>query len=414
MNRSPATSTPAQLADAGWYEAYRFSHEIADALPSQQVSLDVAVGRILAADVIALCDVPHYASSAMDGWAVAGPAPWLLVDATSLRDGEATSIVTGGLVPAGASSVLRSEHAVLTGDDDRRVLNLPPGGAAPQPADNIRAVGEEATRSDVVIAVGTALNPAHIALAAVCGHDAVTVRRMPRVALILTGDEVVTAGIPSPGFVRDAFGPQLPALVAMLGGTVTSSQRIGDSVDASIAAALADPGGSDVIITTGGTSRSSADHLHPALAELGAELLIDGVGMRPGGPSMLARLPDGRYLVGLPGNPLAAIIGLLSLAAPLLAALGGRDLPALGRATLGHGLSGARGRSRLVPYLTVQGVAEQSQWQGSGMLRGLAEADGILICPPYGAKAGDELDTLPLPWRSPAIPPDWPPGTVPT
>jgi molybdopterin molybdotransferase len=404
VNRSPVTSTPGGPSDVGWYEAYRFSHEVAGLLPSEQVGLDAAVGRILADDVIALCDVPHYASSAMDGWAVAGPPPWLLVQATSLRAGEATPIVTGGLVPAGASSVLRSEHGVLTfdddpGDDDRPVLNLLPGGAAPRPADNIRAVGEEVTRSTVVIAVGTALNPAHIAVAAVCGHDAVSVRRMPRVALILTGDEVVTSGIPSPGYVRDAFGPQLPALVAMLGGTVTSSQRIGDSRAGSIAAVRADPGGSDVIITTGGTSRSNSDHLHPALAELGAELLIDGVGMRPGGPSVLARLPDGRYLVGLPGNPLAALIGMLTLAAPLLAALGGRALPPLGLATLGHGLSAARGRSRLVPYLTKDGVAEQSEWQGSGMVRGLAEADGILICPPDGANTGDELDTLPLPWR---------------
>ena len=390
---------PITLIAADWHQAHLLCHEIATALPSEQVTLDKAVGRTLATDLVALCDVPHYASSAMDGWAVAGPGPWRLVDAPTLANGQASPIVTGGLVPRGAYSIVRSEHGTIT-DGPSPTLDLlpdaPPG--TPFAGRNIRTVGEEVERLDVVIRAGTVLNPAHIAVAAVCGHNVLAVRRVPQVRLVLTGDEVVTSGVPAPGFVRDTFGPQLPALIALLGGEMTSTRRIGDDLQSSLDAIGDDADSADLIITTGGTSRSRVDHLHPTLAELGATLLVDGVNMRPGGPSLVARLPDGRFLIGLPGNPLSAMTGMLSLVRPLLAGLLGRVAPELGRSTLGHELSPASGRSRLIPYRNVDGLAVQSEWLGSGMLRGLAEADGILICPPAGAHTGDELETLPLAW----------------
>lgn len=406
----PVNEHSTTLVTADWHQAHELCHEIATALPAEQVPLDgvgghSVVGRTLAADLVALCDVPHYASSAMDGWAVAGVGPWRLVetpelpDTTELSDGQATPIVTGGLVPVGAISIVRSEHGAVT-DGPSPELSLlsdvPPG--TPIAGRNIRRIGEEVQRSDVVIRAGTVLNPAHIAVAAVCGHDVVTVHRVPRVALVLTGDEVVTSGVPAPGFVRDTFGPQLPALIGMLGGMSVSTRRIDDSLQTTLDAIGDNTDGADLIITTGGTSRSRVDHLHPALKELGATLLVDGVNMRPGAPSLVARLPDGRFLIGLPGNPLAAMTGMLSLAQPLLARLLGRVRPKLGQTVLGHELSPAGGSSRLIPYRLVEGRAVQSEWLGSGMLRGLAEADGILICPPAGAHSGDELETLPLPW----------------
>jgi Molybdopterin biosynthesis enzyme len=380
-----------------WHAARSFCYRAPRALAAESVPLSAAIGRILAADVVALCDVPHYASSAMDGWAVAGDGPWRLVTSRSLEPGEAAPIVTGGLVPTGARAVLRSEHGTVRGDDRMLALNADAKPDEPRGGDNIRPAGEEVAQSDVVFPTGTVLNPAHVAVAAVCGHDELPVLRTPRVGLILTGDEVVSSGIPEPGHVRDTFGPQFPAFVAMLGGTVTAARHLRDDLGLLIAA-IAEEADTDVIITTGGTGRSRADHLHAALEQLGASILVDGIAMRPGGPSLLAKLPDGRFLVGLPGNPLAAMIGMLTIAQPLLAGLAGAPEPRLGSVVTGRELTGRPGISRLLPYQLRDGAAAKSRWFGSGMLRGLATADGVLISPPAGARMGESVETVPLPW----------------
>jgi molybdopterin molybdotransferase len=368
-------------------------------LGETSVPLSSAVGRIVARDIIALCDVPHYASSAMDGWAVAGPAPWNLVENVSLARGEARAIVTGGLIPEGADRVLRSEHgeSISTGGLVTLQTNANARAGEPKKDDNVRPAGEEVAITDVVIHAGTSLNPAHIAVAAVCGYDEVLVLPQPQVSLVLTGDEVVDHGIPEPGHVRDTFGPQLPSFVAMLGGRVTANTRLPDNLGMLIAAIEAHPD-VDVIITTGGTGDSPVDHLRPALKVLRAEIRIDGIAMRPGGPSLLAELPDGRFLVGLPGNPLAAMMGMLTLVHPLLARLAGNAEPVLGSVLAAGELTGHPGLSKLLPYRLQDGQAVTSQWFGSGMLRGLAEADGVLITPPSGAHAGAKVQTVPLPW----------------
>ena len=382
-----------------WHAARSYSYATPRRLNPESVALSDAIGRVLAADVVALCDVPHYASSAMDGWAVAGVRPWRLTTSKSLAPGEAVPIVTGGLVPAGARAVLRSEHGAVREVDGGRVLEANDEARPGEPADgdNVRPAGEEVARSDVVFRAGTRLNPAHVAVAAVCGYDELPVLRAPRVALILTGDEVVGSGIPEPGRVRDTFGPQFPALIRMLGGTVTAAHHLHDDLDL-LLATITDDTAAEVLITTGGTGRSIVDHLHTALAQLGASILIDGIAMRPGGPTLLAKLPDGRYLIGLPGNPLAAMMGMLTVAQPLLAGLTGAAEPALGSVVTGRELTGRPGLCRLLPYQLQDGAAAKSPWFGSGMLRGLATADGVLISPPAGARSGESVATLPLPW----------------
>lgn len=393
-------STPgARVPRLDWHTARHESFHTATPLADTSVPLNTAVGRIAARDVVALCDVPHYASSAMDGWAVAGPPPWRIITGDLLTHGEAHAIVTGGLVPAGADGVLRSEHGVVTATGDSVTLDLNASArpGEPEAGEHVRPAGEEVTSSDTVIRAGTTLNPAHIAVAAVCGYDEVSVLPRPRVSLILTGDEVVEHGIPEPGHVRDTFGPQLPSFIAMLGGEVTASTRLQDELGLLITAIDAHSD-ANVIITTGGTGDSSADHLRSALQELRAEILIDGIAMRPGGPSLLAKLPDGRFLVGLPGNPLAAMMGMLTLAQPLLAGLAGQSEPALGSVITEHELTGRPGLSTLLPYRLQEGKALKSQWFGSGMLRGLAEADGVLISPPHCVRTGETVETIPLPW----------------
>jgi len=386
---STASAASAAGTRAGWQEARAVAFAAASALPVETVPLEAAVGRVLADPVAALHDVPHYASSAMDGWAVAGPGPWTVVSADALLPGQATAIVTGGVIPVGADAVVRSEVAELFG----------PSLAAPTPTTghHVRPAGEEARRGETVIATGTVLNPAHIALAAGAGHDSLTVRRPVRVALALTGGEVVTSGLPTPGQVRDSFGPQLPALLGMLGASVTSSCRVADTLADTIAA-LEQPD-ADVIISTGGTGGSDRDHLRAALHQLGATLLVDGIRMRPGGPTLLARLPDGRLVLALPGNPLAAMLALLSVGMPLLAGLRGTALPQLGEVPLGIAVDGVARADVLMPYRLEDGAAVPNRHRASGMMRGLADAAGVLVVPPAGAEKGDRVATIALPWN---------------
>jgi molybdopterin molybdotransferase len=373
----------------------------------------MALGRRLDRDILALQDMPHYASSAMDGWAVNGSGPWIPVDpGKRLAPHQASIIVTGGLIPAGGKAVLRTENAVL-GKDDEGLPLLTVGGSArpgePRAGEHIRKAGEEALAGDVLVKAGVVLNPAHLALAALAGYDDLQVQGKPVVRLVLTGSEVVDEGTPDPGQVRDTFGPQLQGVVAMLGGLPGGQQRIGDSYEEWLAA-LEDvvpevPDApdlpADVVITTGGTGRSGTDHFRRAVAELGGRLIIDGVAMRPGHPAVLAELPDGRFVLGLPGNPLAAMMALSTVGAPLLAALGHAAMPPVQEVPCGTMIEPDPGRTRLMPFRLLYGMASPAQHTGPGMMRGLAAADGVLVVPPHGVQLGEPVPAFALPWGPP-------------
>ncbi|WP_411375622.1 molybdopterin molybdotransferase MoeA [Arthrobacter sp. MPF02] len=396
-----------------WQEAREAAFDAATPIPAGQVALELALGRRLDEDIVALQDMPHYASSAMDGWAVNGTGPWIPVEpGTRLAPHQASPIVTGGLIPPGGKAILRSEAAVLGTDDDGLPL-LTTGGTArpgePRAGQHIRKAGEEAAEGEVLVKAGVVLNPAHLALAALAGYDELRVQGKPLVRLLLTGSEVVAHGIPVPGKVRDTFGPQLPAVVSMLGGIPGGQQRIGDSYPEWLAA-LEDvvpdvPGApdlpADVVITTGGTGRSGTDHLRRAVAELGGRLVIDGVAMRPGHPAVLAELPDGRFVVGLPGNPLAAMMALCTIAAPLLAALGHGTMPPVREVPSGTVIEPDPGRTRLMPFRLLYGMASPAQHAGPGMMRGLAAADGVMVVPPHGVQLGEPVPAFALPWGPP-------------
>ncbi|WLQ04874.1 molybdopterin molybdotransferase MoeA [Arthrobacter oryzae] len=423
-----------------WQEARQASFDCATPIPPGPVPLRSALGRTLAADITALQDMPHYASSAMDGWAVNGTGPWILAEpGHRLAPHQASPIVTGGLIPPGAKAVLRSESGMITTDDEGLpVLAL--GGSArpgePKNGQHIRKAGEEAAAGDVLVKSGAVLNPAHVALAALAGYDSLQVQGKPVVRILLTGSEVVAAGLPSPGKVRDTFGPQLGAVVGMLGGIFAGQEKIGDNYDEWLAALedigpedigpQAGPGvqagqapetGSvpslgapvpgaeevpaDVVITTGGTGQSGTDHLRRAVAELGGRLLIDGIAMRPGHPAVLAELPDGRFILGLPGNPLAAMMALCTVGAPLLAALGHGTLPPVSEVPCGTMIDAEPGRTRLMPFRLLYGMASPARHAGPGMMRGLAAADGVLVVPPHGVQLGEPVPAFALPWGAP-------------
>lgn len=372
-------SHPGRLS---WPEARRRASQAAQLLGTEDVALEAALSRVLRRDVTAAIDIPHYASAAMDGWAVAGSAPWHLTDGGALRAGEATQIVTGGLLPAGADAVVRNEDAHV--DGDTLVLDRPTS------RDHIRPPAEEARAGEVLLAAGIRLSPAHLALAAAATADRLEVALRPTVTTVFTGDEVVLNGIPDPGRVRDSFGATIPAILDMLGASAVASLRIGDDRDATVAA-LRDAG-TDIVVTTGGTGGSHADHVRLALDELGAEYLVPGLASRPGGPTLLARLPGGPVVLGLAGNPLAAMIGLLSLGDVLIAGFTGRVIAPLVTVPVPASVKRHPEATRLVP---VRAGLDEVEWTGAAMMRGLAAATGVLVVPPVG-----DGEVLPLPWAA--------------
>ncbi|ASN51143.1 molybdopterin molybdotransferase MoeA [Sinomonas sp. R1AF57] len=418
MTPGPPAADSHHALQHSWAEARAAAAAAAGPLPPSSAPLERASGRTLAEDLVALRDMPHYASSAMDGWAVSGTGPWILAEpGEPLHAHQASTIVTGGALPPGARAVLRREYGEVAPDDDglphlRLGPAAPPG--SPSGGADIRPAGEEAREGEVLLRSGTSLGPAQVALAALAGYDEVPVTGRPLVKLVRTGDEVTEAGLPGPGRVRDVFSYLIPPLVEAYGGILAVHEKIGDGAD-EWAAAMADtpsasgaPGGRDgdapppdVVITTGGTGLGGSDYFRATVAELGGRLLIDGVAMRPGHPTVLAELPDGRFFLGLPGNPLAAVVGLVTVGEPLFAALCGREPLAVVELPSGEAFEAELKRTRVLPFRRMYGMASPATGIGSGMLRGLARADGFMVVPPHGLELAQPVACLPLPWGRP-------------
>ncbi|MEV5606926.1 molybdopterin-binding protein [Streptomyces sp. NPDC052225] len=382
----------------------------ADAPPrgATRVPLDRALGLVLAAPLTALTDLPSFDTSAMDGWVVAGPGPWDVRDEgilaghgrpAALADGEAAAIATGARIPPETTAVIRSEHGRT--DDKGRLHPL----RDVVHGQDIRPRGQECRSGDLLLPTGAVVTPAVLGLAAAAGYDDLAVVPRPRVEVLVLGDELLTSGLPRDGLIRDALGPMLPHWLRALGVEVTAVRRLGDDAKALLKAVRGST--ADLVVTTGGTASGPVDHVHPTLRALDAELLVDGVAVRPGHPMLLARLSEGQHLVGLPGNPLAAVSGLLTLAEPLLRALSGRTRPAPeGPYTtpLHSPVQGHPHDTRLVPVVLRQDSGSGHEWavplhyNGPAMLRGIAAADALAVVPPGGATEGQELEILDLPW----------------
>ncbi|MFG2553771.1 molybdopterin molybdotransferase MoeA [Streptomyces sp. NPDC048581] len=368
------------------------------------VPLDAALGLTLAAPLTALTDLPSFDTSAMDGWAVAGPGPWDVRDEgvlaghaepERLTDGEAVPIATGARIPPDTSAVLRSEHGRMDSKDRLH------GTREIEPGQDIRPRGQECRNGDHLLAVGTLVTPAVLGLAAAAGYDTLTAVPRPRVEVLVLGDELLTEGLPHDGLIRDALGPMLPPWLRALGAEVTALRRLGD--DAKALHKALTKSDADLIVTTGGTAAGPVDHVHPILERIGAELLVDGVKVRPGHPMLLARTKEDQHLVGLPGNPLAAVSGLLTLAEPLLRTLAARPAPEPYTLPLSEAAHGHPYDTRLIPVVLRGDHAVPLHYQGPAMLRGMAAADAVAVVPPGGARAGQETELLDLPWASAGI-----------
>ncbi|MGW2701431.1 molybdopterin molybdotransferase MoeA [Streptomyces sp. NPDC001340] len=368
------------------------------------VSLADALGLVLAAPLDALTDLPSFDTSAMDGWAVAGPGPWEIRDEgvlaghaqpEPLTDGEAVRIATGARIPADTTAVLRTEHGRT---DAQGRLH---GTREVSHGQDIRPRGQECRSGDQLLPIGTLVTPAVLGLAAAAGYDTVTAVPRPRVEVLVLGDELLTEGLPHDGLIRDALGPMLPPWLRAMGAEVTAVRRLGDDAKALHKALTAS--GADLIVTTGGTAAGPVDHVHPSLERLGAEFLVDGVKVRPGHPMLLARTKENQHLVGLPGNPLAAVSGLLTLAEPLLRTLGARPAPEPYTLSLSEAVQGHPHDTRLVPVVLRGDRAVPLHYNGPAMLRGIAAADALAVVPPGGARQGEEAELLDLPWAAAGI-----------
>ena len=388
------------LAEASWHGAREAAALVVGALPSEQAPVHLCPGRVLATNCVALCDLPSFDSSAMDGWAVAGFGPWVIVGdalagsplAEPLTPGTAARIATGAVVPAGTRSVIRWEDAQVA---EGLVTAEPSSGS------NIRQAGEECKVGDLIARVGTTVTPALAGYLAATGHDHIAVIRRPRVHVLLLGDELQQSGIPSGGRVRDSLGPQLPGWLARMGAEVLAGDLVADDLEA-VAATLAHAAReSDLVITTGGTAAGPRDHLRAAIERNVGTILVDCVAVRPGHPMLLAELAidDGRRvpIVGLPGNPHSAIVGLLTLAEPLIGAMLGRTRTPLAIVTTTSELRAPKDHTRLIAGNLVAGRFELSPYGGSAMLRGLAQSSGFAVVPEGTTPAGAHVQWLPLP-----------------
>jgi molybdopterin molybdotransferase len=376
-----------------------------------RVALEEASGRVLARPLLADRDQPPFARSTRDGYAcraseasahaslrVVGAARAGDAPSGPLPHGEAWEIMTGAPVPAGADAVMMLEH-VETGGGLVRLL--PPRKL--KPGENIVARGAQALEGDELLPAGTAIRSAQIALAAACGHPMLDVFVRPRVAILATGDELVSAGVvPAPGQIRNSNAPMLAAMAAAAGGEAWVLPTAADNAEA-LDTALAQAAQADMLLISGGVSAGKFDLVEPALARAGAQFKFTGVRIQPGKPLVFGELPRShaganqnehgtKYFFGLPGNPVSSAVTFLLFAAPVLAALGGGlesgprfALARLASATDRHGKLGL---TRFLPAYCDFGAAGGAlpevalvPWQGSGDLAALARSNCFLVVP---------------------------------
>jgi molybdopterin molybdotransferase len=388
-----AVAMPGGPEDVAWASARTTAYAVAEPVGERTVPLAEAGGCTLATPLRARTPLPAFDNSAMDGYAVGSEhGPWRIVGQVlagetwpePLAGDEAVEIGTGASVPAGAVAVLTYEKAACTGDKV--------DGSVP-PEQHIRRAGEGAPAETDLMPAGSPVTPTVLGLAAMVGLDELAVRPRPTVAAVLTGGEIIHSGLSGNGMVRDGVGLQLPGLVRWLGGELVDAEFVPDTPAEALRVALTEST-ADVVVTCGSAARGPADRLRDTLREAGARVLVPSVACRPGHPQQFARLADGRWLVGLPGNPYAALVAALTLLGPLLAGLAGRRLPALPLAVLHADESiGSPDVTRIVPVRRVSGGAVEPVGHNRPLnLWGAARADALaVIRPNWGG-----VDQVPL------------------
>lgn len=291
-------------------------------------------------------------------------------------------------MPPGADAVLMVEHVERSGDSIRLA-----SGKKIQPGENVVAQGSEARAGATVLPAGTVIEGAEIALAASCGASTLTVYRMPRVAIVATGDELVELDtVPDAQQIRNSNSYGLAALVARAGGEPVRLPIAPDS-RSELEQTIHQARTADLMLLSGGVSMGKYDLVEEVLQSLGAEFFFTGVHMQPGKPVVFGRLPatselPAQFFFGLPGNPISTQVTFHCFVEPLLQAISGAAVqgPRFVQATLSEEVAGKAGLMRLLPArLTSNRVRPEVRvvgWQGSGDLAANARANCYAVLPP--------------------------------
>lgn len=377
--------------------------DVLEPIPARSAPVVDALGATLAEPFVAGAQSPAADTAAMDGFAVGGGGPrWSLLlgnqvagppAAGTLAEGEAIRISNGAPVPGGTTAVLRREHVHIERTGRRwSLLALPD---APRRND-LRTRGEYWSAGAELAPAGARVDAALISVALSAEAPIAAVRGPLRADVLITGDEIRAAGALAPGQVRDVLGAVLPHY---LRGCDIECRRVWPVPDDRelLRAWFALDTDAELVVSVGATGRGAADRLRAVLADLGARILIDGVRVRPGGSQIVARLPDGRTLLALPGNPLAAVTTLLVTGRVLANVLTGRrpDPPLWGR--IADAAAPADGPTRVVPARQVDGGV----WRTHGAVRTPHLADLLgaqaLALLPAGTGRGALVEIVPIP-----------------
>jgi molybdopterin molybdotransferase len=369
-----------------------------------EIELSDAGGRVLGVPVVAPEDVPAFPRASMDGYAVAakdtfgasvgapqyleikGEVPMGAAPAQSLGPGEALRLPTGAMLPRGADAVVMVEYAA---EHQGGTLEVRRPVA---PGENVLTPGEDVGRGEALFPAGRRLRPQEIGLLAALGIIRLAAYQKPRVAVISTGDEIIALDRqPAAGQVRDSNAYLAAAQVAQWGGVPLLQGIVPDDYEALKAALAAAAAHADLILVSGGSSVGTRDLTLAAIQDLpGAAILVHGVAIRPGKPTILASLGKAgpKPLLGLPGHPASAAVVMEILGRPLLARLSGLETEASwGRtvtAALSRNLAGASGRE---DYVRVRLRCEaDTLWADpvlgpSGLLSPMVKSDGLVMIP---------------------------------
>ena len=362
------------------------------ALSSDQVGLTEAAGRVLADAVTATVAVPHFDRAAMDGFALRGeetfgagsynPLPLRVIGesmpgrpfAGVVRPGEAVRIMTGAPVPPGADSVLPAEFAEEAAGDLRVVEPIAPGK-------NVGRIGEDIPVGRTVLLAGRVLRPQDLGLLASIGVSAVSVVRRPRVAVLVTGDELLPPGATPEGFhIVDSNSVVLQALILRDGGEPLPTMHVADEPATIRAAMIGDHW--DVLLVSGGTSVGREDHAPSLVAALG-ELPVHGIAVRPASPAGVGFI-GGRPVFLLPGNPVSCLCAYDLFAGRGVRRLGGRSdaLPyRTGSLPVAAKIVSAVGRVDYVRVRVGPTGVEPISVTGASILSSTVAADGFVLVP---------------------------------
>jgi len=359
------------------------------------VTVRNALGRVLADDVIAPCNVPAHDNSAMDGYAVrvadlagAGETTLAVVGTAFagrpfsglVGAGQAVRIMTGAPIPEGADTIVVQEVARTDGN----CVFIPAGQRSGQ---NLRRAGEDLVLGGVALPAGKRCGPAELGLIASLGIAEVTVRRPLRVAFFSTGDELASIGKPlAPGEIYDSNRYTLFGALSRLGCDVLDMGVVRDDPAALEGAFRDAAAGADVILTSGGVSVGEADFIRELVNRLG-EVAFWKIDIKPGRPMAFGRVGDA-WLFGLPGNPVAVLVTFYQFVQDALLALSGvapLPEPALFEAACGEAIRKQPGRREFLRGRLATGVdgpqVQLAGAQGSGVLRSMSEANCFIVLP---------------------------------